>query len=37
MEQLTVEELLKKKEELLEKIAAYNDQIFNEEEITKTE
>ncbi len=37
MEQLTVEELLQRKEELLAKIAAYNDQIFNEEEITKTE
>lgn len=37
MEQLTIEEALAKKEELLALIAKYNDQIFNEEEVTKTE
>ena len=37
MEQLTVEELLQRKEELLAEIAKYNDQIFNEEEVTKTQ
>ena len=37
MEQLTIEEALARKEELLALIAKYNDQIFNEEEVTKTQ
>ena len=37
MEQLTLEEALARKEELLAQLAIYNDQIFNEEAVTQTE